>query len=166
MYYGVTTQPSPDQGSQPISIRPAGEGDEGFIFKSWMNSLYYLKPWRDTDKNWFFAAQHALIRQLMARPGTVVLVACSVRYEGQLYGYVVAEPLEHTLHFIYTKTARGQGAARGYRRAKVATRLMEAAFPDLGLQPVVCSIRTPVCAQLPSAWRLDFKTSRLCRVVR
>lgn len=163
---GVSTPPAQPVPGLPLVVRSAGGGDLGFIYSSWLNCLRHLSPWSGLDKNYFFAAQHALIAQLLARPDCVVLAACSPRNPDQIYGYVVAEPLvpEPLLHWLYTKAAT-TGKGPGYRGAGVATRLMGAAFPELGRTPITCSIRTPACAGLPAAWRISFNTQRLCRKV-
>jgi hypothetical protein len=152
----------------PLAVRLARKEDLGFIYSSWMNSLRNCSPWSRVDKNWFFAAQHALATRLMER--SVVLVACSVRNPDQLYGYVVAEPTKGILHWLYTKSGVNPGlssrakAKAGYRRAGVATRLMHAAFPDLGDEPITVTTRTPSSAHLPMEWMLSFDTHQLCQV--
>lgn len=166
-YTGKASTPTEAPGpSLPLIVRTAGERDVGFICTSWMASLRDREPWHSLDRNYFFAAQHALIYRLLERAGTLTLIACSPRNPDQLYGFIVAEPLrgDPLLHWLYTKSAT-TGKGPGYRRAKVATRLMEHAFPDLGDVPITCSIRTPICAMLPADWRLVFNTQRLCTVV-
>lgn len=158
-----------EQHDLPLDVRLARQSDLGFVYSSWMNSLRNCSPWSKVDKNWFFAAQHALATRLMDR--SVVLVACSVRNPDQLYGYVVAEPVRGLLHWLYTKSGvnpeweNRAKAKAGYRRAGVATRLMQAAFPELGDERIVVTIRTPSCAHLPAGWRLHFDTHQLCQVV-
>jgi GNAT superfamily N-acetyltransferase len=159
----------------PLYVRRVRKSDLGFIYATWMNNLREKSQYasertcnkcgsklRGIDKNWFFAAQHALITRLMSR--SAVFVACSIHNDDQLYGYIVCEPLndEPLLHWLFVKDSSARGVGPGYRRAGVAQRLMEAAFPRLGEQDIVATIRTPSASQLPARWQLSFNTHRLC----
>jgi len=162
-----------------LSVRPARGSDLAFINSTWKMKVRQLAPYfserkcqrcgasmRGVNKNWFFAAQRALIRELLVR--STVLVAHSVNNDDQLYGFIVAEPAEEPplVHWLLTKDGSVRGAGVGYRRAGVAQRLMEAAFPQLGEVDIVGTFRTPACSKLPARWRLSFDTHKLVEVLK
>jgi len=56
----------------PIAIRAAVPADEAFLFSGWLRSLADQPPLRGLldgrglDRNWYSAAQHALIARLLS----------------------------------------------------------------------------------------------------
>ncbi len=154
----------------PVSVRAAAPADEGFIFSGWLRSLADQPPFRDLlesrglDRNWYSAAQHALISRLLARASVRVLAATSPQHPDHLIGFMVFEPAERVVHWIYVK--KGAKVGLGFRCAGVATRLMIAAFGERSAEPVTASIRTATGTALASKWSerwpITFRSHRLC----
>jgi hypothetical protein len=151
-----------DRFDLPLAVRSAEASDIPFLYSSWLHSLRDNDPYRKLDRNVYFAAFHALFTRLINR--SVTLVACSVHNSDQIYGFCIAEPEadEALLHWLYTKSA-SKGVGPGYRRAGVATRLLEAMFPlVLGAQPITATLWTSSAARLPDRWLLRVNTHKLC----
>lgn len=106
-----------------VAIRDGGEGDEAFIFATWLRAAkrgtYEAKRIRDSV---YFRTRHVLIEKILARGGQV-LVAHPPDDPTTIWGYLVHEPgPKHILHWIYV--------ALPMRRLGIATKLIEAACED------------------------------------
>ncbi len=134
----------------PIKIRQGKLSDEDFVYSSWIHCLGNSKPYSSLDRNWFAAAQHALIERLLNR--SRVFIACDPEDEDQIYGYIVGELDRAILHWVYVK--------QRFRKVNVATRLFEAALPQT--VPCIASIRTPAFSQLEKRWDISFRSHALC----
>jgi hypothetical protein len=119
----------------PIETRPWSQSDVALVYDAWLRKIHRTSPYSRLPANWLFAAQRALINALVARPEVQVLVACAPGNEAQVYGFAVGEPAGAVLHWVYTKD-RGV-----FRRAKVATRLIQALFGSL--DGIVATASTP-----------------------
>ena len=116
----------------PYAIRQALPSDLQFVFSSWVSSMRGGEPFCSCDRNWFSAAQHALISRLLQR--STIVIACNEEDPDQIFGYAVFEPRNSVIHYIYIKQMfRGVGicrsliesckAKRGSIRAKNANAL-------------------------------------------
>lgn len=158
----------------PIEIRAARPSDEAFVFSGWLRSLSDQPPFRDLldsrglDRNWYSAAQHALISRLLARPGVYVLAATSPQHPDHLIGFMVYQPAARVVHWIYVK--KGSKVGLGFRCAGVATRLMAHAFGARGGEQITASIRTATGTALASKWAerwpIAFRSHFLCEEQR
>ena len=134
----------------PIKIREMMADDRQLIYSSWIKSLRHVHPYCILDRNWFSAAQHALISCLMERSDA--LIACDNDDDGQIYGYVVYEPKKNIMHWVYVKQM--------FRNMHVGTRLAGEAFKG---RQIICSIKTPSILAIAPKWNITFRTYELCR---
>lgn len=117
----------------PINIRPPIPSDEGYIYRTWLDSYRVTGPMvKQVRDRVFFAYYHKIINNILTR-GSRILVASSPDDEKIIYGDIIWEPIpfpeeekDGVLHWVYVKST--------WRRLKVATRLIEAT----GLDPARC----------------------------
>lgn len=111
-------------------IRTPCPADKGLITHSWVKSFwsaFQLVEARIGHKN-FAESQSMLIRDLLSKDGSVILVACDQFNTDIIFGYLVAEVTAERLyiHWVYTKSLlRGYGIARALFDALIEN------FPNL-----------------------------------
>ena len=129
-----------------ITIRDPEPNDKQYLFHSWLTSLRFNKPFDALEKCWYNVATSALISRLLVSSN--MLVAVNPSNESQIFGYVVFNNNSRTLHFIYIK--------KSFRMARVATRLMEAAFGSFD-EPISYTVRTTAIPHYEKKWNLIFR---------
>ncbi len=135
----------------PIAIRPELPTDRGFVVTRWRSSLRKRSPYRDLDAGFYHAAMGVIIDAVLSDPGTDVLVASDVEDPDVVLGFVVADPYQRLLHYMYTRTRlRGRG---------VASRLIDAAFS--GTEPVTATIATAPLRRHAKRWGVQIDSARL-----
>jgi GNAT superfamily N-acetyltransferase len=113
-------------------IRTPCPADKGLITHSWVKSFWsaFEKTEARIGHKNFAESQSMLIRDLLSKDGSVVLVACDQFNSDIVFGYLVAEVTDSRLyiHWIYTKhLLRGYGIARALFEALIEN------FPNLRL---------------------------------
>lgn len=140
-----------------ISIVAAKGEHLPFILNSWIRSYTSKGEWRGCPAHHLARAQHALCREILSRPSTVVLVAEPFGGgHGQVCGYVVGEPDESVMHWCYVKSA--------FRGARVATRLLGKAFGPRDTDAggiIYCSHWCGLASKLASKWNLLYRPQGL-----
>lgn len=131
----------------PVHIRSALPTDVSIVYATWLHSLYSLEPYKRLPKDYFMAAQQALIQSLLTR--SQVLIACDPNDLDQIYGYSVVKLANSTLHWIFTKKL--------FRNMHVGTRLIE----HMGDNEIACTQYTPAMRAIAEKWNVTFDTSRL-----
>jgi GNAT superfamily N-acetyltransferase len=126
--------------------------ERAMVVRYWCEYLGQQFPWAGLDRNWFFAAQHALIDHILLRPDVQIWGAHVPGESDEILSYAVADPTHRVLHWIYTKSP--------YRRAHVATRLLERVFGGFDA-PIVASHRTRAAEHRARAWNLRFDSYAL-----
>lgn len=110
-------------GSQSnVIIRPGVVEDIRFIFNSWLKSYRDANAVAGVPNTLYFKGQHEVVERILARPGLLVLVACTPEDEKQILGYVVASETKAgtVLHWLYVKHPfRGFGIARELEKRAV-----------------------------------------------
>lgn len=94
-------------------IRVMDEGDQGFVYNTWMKQTFDTIPYKFM-LNEDFRKEHSKVVNRHMRRGTN-LVACDVQDPSVIFGYVISEELEDfvCIDFIYVKTAfRGMGICK------------------------------------------------------
>jgi len=132
MAFDPAPQPSRLILGQDFALRPANEGDRGFIVDSWAKS--YSSPASDFaiapgDADMYFRAQRSAIELCLG--SSEVLVACDPDPE-----YAASVALgwccfrrPSTLHYLYVKEDfRPSGIGREGRRGGIGRALFDAAF--------------------------------------
>lgn len=111
----------------PVRIRPLAATDLPFVYQTWIRTAWAQHAWERRNRAPAIPElQHShgmeqRIGRLLTR--SVGLAAGHEAHPGQVLGYIVAEPAARALHMLYVKG----GAAGGFRRMGIATRLVEAA---------------------------------------
>lgn len=141
-----------------IGIRPPTEADLPYIYSSW------IKCWSNVpemvraecgscgasiqrpDRGWVAAATHSVITRLLRN--CACLVACDPSDRDQVFGYVVGDPKDRVLHFVYVKYP--------FRKAGVGTRLMQQMFGPL--EGLSYTHKTPAVRHLARKWGLEEHT--------
>jgi hypothetical protein len=126
------------------------------IYASWIKE-YRQNVYPQADPNWLSVAQHALIERLLAAPSVLCAVAVDPEEPDAIRGYLVGEPDQRVLHWVYV---RGW-----YRRGRVATRLLDRVFGDPD-RPIEVTTTTRRLDWLRRRWRFPVRTGRLCEVLR
>lgn len=85
-----------------ITTRGLHMDDVNFIIVTWLKGLYYGNSWfREIDKNAFMSSYEKVIKQLLIKPGTDVVVSCYKDDPEVILGYAIIE--NQTLHWAYVK---------------------------------------------------------------
>lgn len=92
-----------------VTIRPGALTDEPMIFSAWLHSLRHENAlFRLIEQEAYFRHYHEIIRRILDRPQTIVLIACLREDEDVNLGFSVLEP--NILHWVFVKPAwRGIG---------------------------------------------------------
>lgn len=130
-----------------ILIREPTPFDKDYLYSTWSISQFFNKPFKSLDYNWYMEAASALISRLLIR--SHMLVAANPNNPEQIFGYVVFEPKRRVLHFCYTKSS--------FRRANVATRLMEAAFGNFE-EKIYYTVCTTSIFHYHDKWNLEYNS--------
>lgn len=115
-----TTQTQPDV--IPVAIRVAGQGDEGFLYRTWLEGHRVGSPafGLKLRKSAYFDLHHPIVERLLSR--SRVWIACPVDTPDVIAGYVVAEP-PSVLHWVFVR--------EGFKRLGLMRLLLAAAgFPS------------------------------------
>ena len=126
----------------PILIRPMTPEDLDFIRPSWADSLYKEVPWRKMRRRDFKAGHRATMARLLARKGSICLIAVAPEGEPK-YGWVLGAP--GLLHYVYVRGI--------FRRSGVASRLLE----NLARVGDLVGDRDKDADQLVSCWTRHFR---------
>ena len=123
------------------AIRPAQADDISFIYSTWLRSYRNDSAiGLSVRKSVFFESYRLVLDQILAKAATKVLVACKIDEPNVIYGYLVAEPTEKILHYIFVKDA--------FRRFQIAKTLFQTAFPEHGVGGVYITHLTRTASKL------------------
>lgn len=87
-----------------VKIRDWKVGDENFILSTFLRGLYYGNDWfKEIPKDLFMTKYHDIIEYLLAKPNTVVKIACLKEDEDVILGYSIHR--DSILDFIFVKKA-------------------------------------------------------------
>lgn len=153
-----------------IVLREPQSSDIDFIYSTFVRSLTNQYPWKakkiidafddkkivrdGIDKNWAVTSAHTMCTRLMRNCS--ILVACDPGDYDQTFGYIMFS--DGVLHWLYSKY--------DFRKAGVATRLMENAFPNFKKNPIDYTIKTSAIRHLVEKWKLRFNSHHLTRLGR
>lgn len=129
----------------PILIRPMLPTDRPFILNSWITVICRSNPYKRLAVNHFgflTGASHALASRILER--SKVLIACEPDDADQIYGYAVFDS-PRILHWVHVKGV--------FRRTKVGTRLLLAAFQDFET-PISATFSSSAIKRCFEAWNL------------
>jgi len=88
--------------SNLIAIRSMVEEDRNFIFASWLRGLYYGDSWlSEVPKAIFMAHYHKVIDFILAKPATIVKIACLQEDPSVILGYAVMSDV--AIHWVFVK---------------------------------------------------------------
>ncbi len=110
----------------PIIYRKPTPTDLNFVMSSWLRSA------RNNDQNNYISNQdyyHHYANQVtsLLKRSLVSMVVNEADHD-QIYGYIVCEPNNRLIHYLYMKPY--------YRGFGLAKDLVSAIFPDLGANPI------------------------------
>ena len=94
-------------------MRPANEGDVGFIFNSWLKSFRNSEFPNSITNEIYFSEHHKVIERIFKFYD--VIIACNDSDPSQIYGFMCAGYTDNvfTLHYVYVKhTFRRMGIAK------------------------------------------------------
>lgn len=153
-----------------ILCRPPLSSDLDLIYSTFIRSLNNQYPWRakkiidagdpkrivrdGIDKNYASTAHHSICTRLLKNCS--ILVACDPTDEDQTFGYVIFK--DNTLFWVYSKY--------DFRKAGVATRLMEQAFENFKKEPIEYAIPTASIHHLRAKWNLEYNSHKIARLGR
>jgi len=129
-----------------IVCREPCPDDKSYLYNSWITSLRYNKPFDVLERHWYNAAAAALIARILASSN--MLVAVNPSNSSQIFGYIVYNNDRRVLHYIYIK--------KSFRKAKVATRLMDEAFNGF-IKPINYTVRTSAIPHYEDKWNLQYR---------
>lgn len=96
-----------------IIIRDGNADDEALVYATWLRSYRHSPFARNIRSRDYFANQHRVISEILARKDTRVVCAALASDPIVCVGWMVAEPERNLAHYVYTKKSwEGQGIAR------------------------------------------------------
>jgi hypothetical protein len=131
----------------PFVMRDAHEGDEGFVFDSWMRGMRKSPASRGIPGEYFWSGQRDTMHALLEH--ATVVIACDAQMPNALlYGCVVYGPNDEAaaLHWVYVKSA--------FTRMGVARALLSLALPPTATKRV-CTQATKDFAWLGPKYGLE-----------
>jgi GNAT superfamily N-acetyltransferase len=133
-----------------FDLVPATDVAKNFIFATWLKSYQVNSPFaKGIPSDVFFKGHHTLLERIFER-NPVVILATPPGEPDVILGYVVAEPSEDVIHYVYVKPA--------VRRYGVAKALVEAT--GITLQGTYTH-KTFVLRQIPGITEMTFNPYRL-----
>lgn len=108
----------------PIVMRPATADDLAFFFATALQSYFYSSSNnRHIIPSVFFIEHKAIFEKILKRQSAALSIACLEEDPAVIIGFILAESLRNTLHYIYVK--------RPFRRFGVARKMLESAEIDI-----------------------------------
>lgn len=87
---------------QLVAVRDGVDGDRNFILATWLKGLRYGNDWFEAiDSRIYFEFYHKVIEAILARPDTVVKVACLADDGDVILGYSISTG--DILHWTFCK---------------------------------------------------------------
>jgi len=78
--------------------------DEDFVFSTFLFGVYYGNSWFNRiPKHIFMTNYRSFLTRLLESPSTKVKMACLKEDENILIGYIIENPEQNALHWIYVK---------------------------------------------------------------
>ena len=94
------------QKSDLVGVRAGLEGDNNFIFASWLRGLFYGgSHFSMMPKDIFMTNYHKVIEYILKNPKTTIKVACLKDDPEVILGYAILGNNETTLHYVFVKNA-------------------------------------------------------------
>lgn len=94
-----------------FKVREGGANDLPFVIDSWSQSYYGAKAVAGMQKDDYFPAMHSKVKDILARPGVVLVVACASEDDDTILGWAAFE--DRCLHYVVVKKdVRGVGIAK------------------------------------------------------
>jgi hypothetical protein len=111
----------------PVAIRPAEAGDEGFLYRTWLEGHRVGSPafGLRIRKTAYFKLHHPLVERILSR--SRIWIACSYSDPDVIAGYIVAEP-PGVLHWVFIR--------EGFKRMGLMRLLITAAGLPSNLEGV------------------------------
>jgi hypothetical protein len=107
----------------PFNIRAVSGNDIPLIYSTWLKSYQCdSNVGLSVSKSVFFENYRLIVDQILEKNTTEILIACSNDDPNVIYGYLIAEPSENILHYIFVKEP--------FRNFKIAKSLFNQAFHD------------------------------------
>lgn len=100
----------------PVFLRGMEDGDEGFIYSSWLHSFRYCVPNIWIKKGEYFKTFHKRVEDLLKSPKIFVLIAVPKAEKDVIVGYVVCGVRK--VYWVYVK--------EDFRKLGIATLLLKA----------------------------------------
>lgn len=96
-----------------ITIREYKPEDKSFILATWLRGLFYGGSWfSEIPKNIFMVNYHRFIESILAKPNTIIYVACLKEDPEVILGYSILGSSK-VAHWVFVKAAwRGIGIAK------------------------------------------------------
>ncbi len=139
----------------PVAIREAGPGDEGFLFRTWLEGHRVGSPAFGSRlrKDAYFALHHDKVERLLSR--SQVWIACLEDAPDVIAGYIVVEQ-PNVIHWAFIRD--------GFKRLGILRLLIAASGLPSNLDGVEYSHDSADCyrflrASFPRAW---FNPYRAC----
>jgi|ERR1017187_600191 GNAT superfamily N-acetyltransferase len=74
-----------------VTLRPSVPTDKNFIYSTWLKGLYYGNDWfKAIDQDVYFVNYQNTLNSILAKPGTIVTVACLKDDLDVILGYSVS----------------------------------------------------------------------------
>lgn len=102
----------------PVSIRPREDGDEAFLYRTWLEGHRVGSPAFGVRlrKTAYFTLHHPKCERLLGR--STVWIACPSDAPQVIAGYIVAEPAVPCIHWLFVR--------EGFKRLGLARLLIAA----------------------------------------
>jgi hypothetical protein len=115
--------------------RSVSAEDIPFLYSTWLKSYRNdSETGLSVRKSIFFESYRLVLDHILQKNTTKVLVACKPDEPNVIYGYMVAEPNDNVLHYVFVKEA--------FQRFGIANQLFQQIFPNTSSGSVTITHRT------------------------
>jgi len=151
-----------------VTLRPLELADAPMVYKTWLGVAW--DDWRGkTDgcrncnrrfsyvgKDAFMDGMHARVTRLLSRSTCWAICPASAQAGSDyMIGFLVRDPYEPVLHFVYVIKGGGKGSAQ-WRGLGIATAAMRAAFPRWPEEPITFTQDTAAMRAIKAKWKAQY----------
>lgn len=130
-----------------LTLRTYRPSDECFIFTTLLSGIYYGKGiFSDTPKTLFIREYRKIVKRLLERNSTYVVLACLKDDPEEIKGYAIFLNHGRSLFWVYVRTGwRNQGIAKSFlpdtlkefsQNSELGKKLVKIKLPHLIFNPM------------------------------
>ena len=134
----------------PVKYRTSTLDDKDFIYNSWLKSHRHSEECSRMNNETYYSNHKKIIENILKKAN--ILICCNPEDESQIYGYIAFEYMKEydsfVIHYCYVKYT--------FRKLGLARNILNAVFPELTKDPIVCTYLGKVYDKLKEKYLLVY----------